>query len=306
MHKKFAPIVLFTYNRLSNTKKTISCLLKNSECKYTDIFIFSDAPKNENAISSVNDTRTYLHQIRGFKRIQIIERTENWGLAKNIVDGVSKIVNKYGRVIVLEDDLSVSPYFLKYMNEGLDKFESRNDIVCIHGYVYPHKNKLPEVFLIKGADCWGWATWKRGWDVFNNNAQYLYDEIIKENRISEFTFNNSYPYMEMLRKQIDGSMNSWAICWYASTFLKNLYTIYPNESMVFINSIGEGGVHGSEPSKYVTKLKKKPIEWNKAFLEGESVNGRRAFEDFFLIPNIKKSKLFVRIFNIAKRIIHKW
>jgi hypothetical protein len=235
--KNFAPIVLFTYSRLANTIETVECLKKNAEAAHSDLIIYSDAPKNEKAIDGVKATRNYLHSIKGFNSVTIIEREKNMGLANSIVDGVTAVVNKYGRVIVLEDDLSVSPYFLKYMNEGLERYENRKDIASIHGYIYPVKKKMPEALLIKGADCWGWATWKRGWDIFNFDAKSLYQQIIDAHREKEFDFNYSYPYMDMLKRQIDGSAGSWAICWYASAFLKNLFTLYPGQSLVQLHDI---------------------------------------------------------------------
>ena len=189
MEKKYAPIVMFTYCRLENTRETVEHLLRNEEAKDSDLIIYSDAPKNVRAEEGVKKTREFIHSISGFKSIKIIEREKNMGLANSIVDGVTSVVNQYGRVIVLEDDLSVSPYFLKYMNEGLDRYENRDYIISIHGYVYPVKKKLPEALLIKGADCWGWATWKRGWDVFSFDAKSLYNQIKEANRVKEFDFN---------------------------------------------------------------------------------------------------------------------
>lgn len=296
---------MFTYCRLANTKETIEHLLKNDEAKYSDLIIYSDAPKNERAEEGVKKTREFIHSISGFKSIKIIEREKNMGLANSIVDGVTSIVNQYGRVIVLEDDLSVSPYFLKYMNEGLDRYEERKDIASIHGYIYPVKKKMPEALLIKGADCWGWATWKRAWDVFCFDANVLYKKILNAHLEREFDFNNSYPYVDMLKRQIDGSAGSWAICWYASAFLKNMYTLYPGQSLVQLNDIvGDGATHGSTPIAYLVDVKSTPINWNLVEDQTESLEGRKAFELFFkslktwksYIPNflIKVMRIFVR------------
>lgn len=296
-----APIVLFTYCRLSNTIETIEHLKRNAEAVSSDLIIYSDAPKNEKAKEGVMATRQYIHSISGFKSITIIEREKNMGLANSIVDGVTSVVNKYGRVIVLEDDLSVSPFFLKYMNEGLDRYEKRNDIASIHGYVYPVKEQLPEAMLIKGADCWGWATWKRAWDIFSFDAKTLYRRIIESNRGREFDFNYSYPYMKMLKEQIDGALNSWAICWYASAFLNDLYTVYPGQSLVQLNDmLGDGSTHGSTSSSYLVKVKETPIDWNLADDTQESQLGRKAFEKYF---NSSKSWKF-RLYEMVLRLIY--
>lgn len=292
----FAPIVLFTYCRLENTRETVWHLLQNKESASSDLIVYSDAPKNEKAVAGVSQTREFIHSITGFKSVSIIERETNMGLARNIIDGVTSVVNKYGRIIVLEDDLSVSPYFLQYMNEGLDQFEQREDIVSIHGYIYPVNAKLPEAILIKGADCWGWATWKRGWDIFSFNAKSLYEQIKITHRSKEFDFNYSYPYMDMLRRQIDGSAGSWAICWYASAFLKDKYTVYPGQSLVQLNDIkGSGSTHGSTPKEYLVDVKQTPINWKLASLDVESKAGRMAFEAFFNSLKSWKRRCFDRL-----------
>lgn len=301
MVNKYAPIVMFTYCRLANTKETVEHLLRNEEAKYSDLVIYSDAPKNERAEEEVKNTREFIHSISGFKSIKIIEREKNMGLANSIVDGVTSVVNQFGRVIVLEDDLSVSPYFLKYMNEGLERYEDRKDIASIHGYIYPVKAKMPEALLIKGADCWGWATWKRAWDVFCFDAKSLYQQIVESHREKEFDFNYSYPYMDMLKRQIDGSAGSWAICWYASAFLKDMYTLYPGQSLVQLNDIvGNGATHGSTPIAYLVDVKSTPINWNMVEDQVESLEGRKAFELFFKSLKTWKSYIPNFIINIIK------
>lgn len=279
-----APIVLFTYNRLKNTRETVSCLLANPEAGASDLIVYSDAPKNEKATESVMAVRDYLHTVTGFKSVTLVEREGNYGLVRNISSGVTEVVGRYGRVIVLEDDHSVSPYFLKYMNEGLERFAGREDIACIHGYVYPHKDPLPEAFLVKGADCWGWATWERAWKIFDMDAARMYNEIVRQGRGREFDFNGSYPYMKMLKEQAAGTKNSWAICWYASAFLQDMYTVYPGESLVNVNSLSDGGEHdvpSKELMRFSVDLKKTPVDWAQAETETESPAGRKAFERFF-------------------------
>lgn len=290
---EYAPIVLFTYSRLKNTKETIEHLLANAEAEESDLYIFSDAPKNEKAQGKVDEVRRYIHSIQGFKSVTIIEREENWGLAKNIISGVTEIVNKYGSIIVLEDDHSVTPFFLKYMNEGLARYKNDEKVISIHGYVYPHKENLPEAFLIKGADCWSWATWKRGWDLFNPDAKVLYDKIIRKKLAREFDFNYNYHYLTMLKRQAKGIANSWAICWYASAFLNNKYTLYPGQSLMQLNdSEGNDSTHGSTNTAFLVELKDGPIDWELVDDKEENKKGRKAFEKFFCSIKSWKRRLY--------------
>jgi len=239
---RLAPIVLFIYNRPWHTQQTVETLQKNELANESELFIYSDAAKNEQASESVNAVREYIKTINGFKEITIILRDKNWGLADSIIDGVTKIVNEYGRIIVLEDDLVTSPYFLKFMNEGLTMYENEDKVASIHGYIYPIDN-LPNTFFIKGADCWGWATWKRAWDVFEPNGQKILDELKSRGLEKGADFNNSYGLTQMLKDQIKGKNNSWAVRWYMSAFLKDMLTLYPGKS--YVQNIGndDSGTH---------------------------------------------------------------
>lgn len=233
-----APIVLFTYNRLWHTQQTVEALQRNLLASESELFIFSDGGKNEGDWKKVYAVREYLHTIDGFKKTHITEQKENKGLANSIIDGVTKIVNEYGRIIVLEDDLVTSKYFLQYMNDALKIYETCEEVACISGYTYPI-DTLPDTFFIKGTDCWGWATWKRGWDLFNANGKELLEQICSRGLEAEFDFENSYPYTQMLKDQINGKNNSWAIRWYASAFLNNKLCLYPKKT--FVQNIGFDG-----------------------------------------------------------------
>jgi len=248
-----APIILFVYNRPWHTQQTVEALIKNELASESELFIYSDEAKNDDARVSVDEVRKYIDNITGFKKITVIKRDKNWGLANSIIDGVTKIVNEYGRIIVLEDDLVTSPYFLKFMNEGLTMYENEDKVASIHGYIYPIDN-LPNTFFIKGADCWGWATWKRAWDIFEPNGQKILDELKSRRLEKEADFNNSYGFTQMLKNQIKGKNNSWAVRWYMSAFLKDMLTLYPGKS--YVQNIGNdnSGTHCGVSDTFKVKL----------------------------------------------------
>ena len=276
-----APICLFVYNRLYHTQKTLEALKSNRLANQSDLFIYSDGPKNVEHTDIIHKLRSYLKTVQGFKSITIIEREKNYGLAENIIDGVTTIVNKYNKIIVLEDDLVTSPYFLTYMNEYLHIYNNEPQVASIHGYVYPLKKakQLPETFFIKGADCWGWATWKRAWDFFEKDGSRLLYILEKEKLQKSFNFNNTYPYTRMLQEQIQGLNNSWAIRWYASAFIHNMLTLYPRYSLVQNIGMDNSGVHcenndfyNSPLTDYISIYKQQVVE---------SSEGKKAFIKYF-------------------------
>lgn len=254
-----APIVLFTYCRLEHTKKTINALKKNELAEHSDLIIYSDWAKSDDKYLQVLKVREYLRTIDGFKSVTVTERAVNFGLSKSIINGVTEVLKTHEKIIVLEDDLVTSRYFLRYMNEALDLYEKNDAVISIHGYMYPLNAILPETFFIPGADCWGWGTWKRGWSIFNPDGNYLLGQLKKRKLIKSFNFNNAFPYSEMLYNQIIGLNDSWAIRWYASSFLAGKFTLYPGRSLV--NNIGADstGVHCPSHNRLVTELSMSPI-----------------------------------------------
>jgi hypothetical protein len=240
---KTAPVLVFVYNRPYHTYLTLSVLAQNELASETELIIISDHYKIAEQKDNVEAVRKVAKGISGFKKVTLIERETNWGLSKSIISGVTEIVNEYGSVIVLEDDLVTSPYFLRFMNEALQSYEHHEEVISIHGYCYPVKETLPETFFLKGADCWGWATWKRGWDLFVADGKKLTDQLKETDSINEFDFNGNYQYYKMLLDQISGKNDSWAIRWYASAFLKNKLTLYPGKTMIHNIGFDNSGTH---------------------------------------------------------------
>ncbi len=296
-----APIILFVYNRMRYTHQTVESLKKNDLANESELFIYSDAPKSEKDKKSVSEVRKYIKTINGFRNIVIKESQTNKGLAESITNGVTEIIEKYGKAIILEDDLILSPFFLKYMNEALNLYEAEENVISIHGYVYPVKKKLPETFFLRGADCWGWATWKRGWSLYEDDAEKLLIEISERNLESEFDFNGSYDYTKMLKQQIKGEIDSWAIKWYASAFINDKITLYPGRSLV--RNIGTTGssTHFTNTKVFDVKLSETPVDIKKIKIK-EDEKAKRIFEEYF--KSIKPN--FLKIgFQKAKKLINK-
>ena len=254
-----APVALFVYNRPGHTRQTVEALLANTVANQTRLHVFSDAPKNEAVSPAVAEVRSYIRSIAGFKSVTIIERETNFGLARSIIDGVTHLCEEYGHVIVMEDDLVTSPYFLIFMNQGLDLYERDERVISIHGYVYPVMETLPETFFLRGADCWGWATWRRGWDLFEPDGKSLLQELKTHNLTQRFDFDGAHPYVRMLKNQIKGNNNSWAIRWHASAFLKNKLTLYPGRSLVHNIGTDNSGAHCSTTTVFAGKIADSPI-----------------------------------------------
>jgi len=274
------PVIVFAYARREHLKGAIESLLANPEAPATHLHVYCDGPKRPEHREAVDAVRRYVETIRGFASIRPVFREQNLGLAKSVIAGVSEVVQAHGRVIVVEDDLLLSPHFLQYMNQGLDCYAHDEIVASIHGYRYPTAARLPETFFIRGADCWGWATWSRAWAHFEPDGRKLLDELHVRGLSDRFDFEGSFPYTGMLQDQVAGRNDSWAVRWYASCFLKGMLTLYPGQSLVENTGNDASGTHCVATDAFSQRLAPAPPRVARTALAGSAV-ARREFVRFF-------------------------
>lgn len=290
-----APILLFVYNRPEHVRRGIESLLRNAEAAESHLIIYSDAPKAAADAASVGQVRDYIRQISGFKSLDIIERTENWGLARNIIDGVTSTVNKYGRVIVLEDDLVVAPHFLQFMNDALETYKGEPRVGHIQACDFTHDPTLPDTFLIKWTGSWGWATWDRAWHMFQPDGKKLLAEMKARRLTREFDFNGAYGFTRMLRRQTRGRNNSWAIRWNASLFLADILSLNVGKSLVQNEGFDGSGTNCGGGGLYASDLWMQPLPVVKLPVIEENKEARKAFERYYRRTNSFMAKAIRRI-----------
>lgn len=261
--ENLAPIVLFVYNRPAHTQKVVEALQKNKEAKHSDLFIFSDAPKNENANEKVSQVRSYIKTITGFKAITIKEQAQNQGLAKSIVNGVTEVVNRFGKIIVLEDDIETSPYFLKFMNKTLQFYETEKRIWSITGFSYPIKHaELPEAFCYFAISAWGWGTWEDRWKHFDKNPNKYISLISTPEDIHHFNFYGTADRYWKFMANRTGELNTWALFWYAVQFVNNGLQIMPAKPLSKNIGMDNSGVHCEAVSIFDCDFSENEIEFD--------------------------------------------
>lgn len=238
--KKCAPIIAFVYRRPEHTRQMLNSLSCNPLASSSELFVFSDGPRSEEIAEQVEQVRKVVKNQSGFKRVQLFERTRNLGLANNIISGLTQVLEEYGKGIVLEDDIVTSPYFLTFMNEALDYFETEEKVMHVSAYTYPiDKTGIDKPYFLRCISCWGWGTWYRAWKNFEKNEDDLIRRFSKK-MIYEFNVEGSCENLfEQILANKEGEMNTWAIFWYATIFLNEGLTLYPADSLA--NNIGFDG-----------------------------------------------------------------
>ncbi|WP_396188035.1 hypothetical protein [Flavobacterium sp.] len=230
----FSPILLFTYNRPEHTQAILDSLATNKEASESILYIFCDGLKEnaseENRIKNEQVKKIIKKETR-FKEIRLQIQEKNKGLACSIIDGLNFVFSSHETAIVLEDDLIVSPYFLNYMNTALSAYQNDKQVGEIGGCnFFACGPKYPKYFFTNMPDTWGWATWKDRWEKFNEDAVFLYKALEKNNKMFAFNTYGAYDMEGMLKEQIFGKVDSWAIRWQAVMVLNDWLCLYPNPS----------------------------------------------------------------------------
>jgi hypothetical protein len=297
-----SPIIIFTYNRIDHLDTLIRSLKKNNLFADSKVFVFSDGPKNEIDKKKIENIRIFLKKNLQIHKSEIIERDVNLGLSRNVIGGITDAFKTYDQLIILEDDLEVSPFFLNYMNDALNMYKSVDNVASISGYMYPidPKKFSNDYFFLNLVESWGWGTWKRAWNIFENDSLQLKKKIDEKQLANEFNFESGISYYKMLTDNINGLNDSWAVRWYASTFLKNMNTLFPSKSFVKNIGIDDSGEHCSYTTVYDTLVNfdYKKLEKNHNL---ESLSDRLVVQSFF--RKIKYKRYLDNVINKIKNFV---
>jgi hypothetical protein len=275
-------ISVFAFNRSDHLKKTLDALLENDSCRQFPIHIHIDGPRNDSDLKNIESVSLVAENFKlRNPNAQVFKKETNFGLKKSIFEGVSKGFEVCEQQIILEDDIVTSPHFLDYICSALEFYQSNQSVYCISGYTVPHKVPLSSTFFLKGADCWGWATWKDRWSGLELNPQGYLDQIVSSGLAHEFDFESTYPYTKMLEDAACGKNQSWAISWYAYAFLQNGHCLYPGTSLIQNIGNDSSGTHAMNTDYFDTPI---DLEFN-SFTFSKNVESselaREQFRRFF-------------------------
>lgn len=245
---KLAPIVMFVYNRVDHFEQTYEALCQCDEAKESELYIFSDGAKTETDVSKVEAVRAAIRekeQNQPFKQVHIVESQENQGLAKSVITGVTQVLETWGKVIVLEDDSVVSPYFLKFMNQCLEYYAPNRSVGSIAGYTPRLKNSeeyTEDVFFAYRSCSCAWATWKGRWENVDWELKEMQDFYRDMQLVQRLNANGSDRFLRLYR-QTKGNGSSWSVRFGAHLVKRNMLTVYPKYSYVQNIGCDASGVH---------------------------------------------------------------
>jgi len=299
--QELAPIILFVYNRPWHTKKTIEALKNNELARESELFIFADNTIDEKNKKSVDSVRSFVKSIDGFKTVKIVERETNFGLANNVISGVTEVIDRYNKVIVLEDDIVCARTYLRYMNKLLSYYQYNKKIYSVTGYTYPIKipvNYKYDVYFSPRASSWGWGTWKDRWETVDWEVKDYVNFIKNPKRIKSFNAGGD-DLTKMLKEQMNGKIDSWSIIWSYVHFKNNSYCVFPTKSRLKNIGADRSGIHTNKTKKFDVELYEEETELN---LTEEVIFDQVIIKNFqkFFSQNMSK-KIISELNNLLSR-----
>ncbi len=290
---QLSPLALFVFNRPKHTKEVIQALLLNKLIEQTQIYIFSDQANvgNEENKRLVQEVRIIIKSSPWHVRPIIIERSTNFGLAKNIISGINYVLEKHDDIIVLEDDIITSPGFLEFMNNALDLYRDDQEVMHISGYMFPLKKKLPETFFYNTASCWGWGTWKNSWNKYEPDTAILLSHFKNEQEVYRFNIENSYNFHQQLVANHVKTLNTWAVKWYATIFNNDGFSLHPGKSLT--KNIGHdgSGINSSIDESFENDPLAKSVKVERINITESSVV-RKLMKQYYSVNKTKYSRSF--------------
>jgi hypothetical protein len=288
-----ANILVLAYNRPEHLKRLLLSLSLNPEASSSSVTISIDGAKSDSDKIYVEECVIVAKLEYGFGKVEVIKNQENRGLEVSVISAITRAFEKSEKVIVLEDDLVVSNSFLKFMNLGLEKYEESDDVASIQGYQYPGIKLAGPVFL-RGADCWGWATWRNRWSDTEFDSKILLERFTTPELISEFNFNGNKKNLEMLKDQAEGRVNSWAIRWHASQFLQNRLSLFPEVSLVQNLGSDGSGVNSGRNNLFRTQVSNLDEFYFPEIIQ-ESLEFRGQLSNFFYKIYVRGGRFKIRL-----------
>lgn len=243
------PVTIFGFNRPNHLRSCLESLVANKNSKSHKYFLFVDGPRTKLEKTIVQQVIEVANQFQQKIDLEIIISKDNKGLSKSIISGITTISNLYDSIIVVEDDLELHPEFLNFMSENLHLYRDSESVASIQGFTYPISLGSVECYFLKGADCWGWGTWRRNWKLLEIDSNKMISQLRSSKLTREFDLDGAFPYSRMLERQARGEVDSWAIRWHASMFLLGKLSLYPSQSLVRNNGFDGSGTHKSASDK---------------------------------------------------------
>ena len=245
-----SPVAIIIFNRPEKASQLRDCLRAEEK---RDLYVISDGPRNfmPGEFEQVYECRKIFKDWPG--RLFINYARENMGCKKRVSTGLNWVFEHTDRAIILEDDCSPHPMFYKFCDDLLQVYYGCFEVMSICGTkTFPGDVGENSIFFSKYHNCWGWATWKRSWQLYDDNfISYSLVGIVKLLWKFHGSIRAAFYWYYLLNQILRGKINSWAYCWMITCFLYRGLHIYPSANLVINTGVGLDATHTKEHKKYM-------------------------------------------------------
>lgn len=310
------PVLLLIFNRPKEAEIQTKHLQK---IRPKQLFIAADGPRND----KINETelcektkKTVLNSINWNCTVKTLFRKENLGCGKAVSSGITWFFENVNKGIILEDDCLPDLSFFSFCEKLLKKYENNPQIMHIAGHNSYTSNSKESYFFSKYSDIWGWATWKRAWDMYSLNIKNL--KSITENLADLPPLERIFWYGKIAYNTHQHSKNStWDYQWCYTLLKNNGLAISPAKNLIQNIGFDDNATHTVGKKKIEKTYKIESIihpkkilnnqkaekQWIKPFLDAFDNNISRTNQPVSLINKnlIKHNTDYIKIYKLIKK-----
>lgn len=258
------PVLLIFFNRPSTFEQVFE---KVREAKPKTLILAQDGARNEDDLPGIQACRNIAESVDWDCEVIKDYSEKNLGCGVRPYSAISNVLNRFERVIILEDDCIPSQSFFRYCDELLVRYEDDDRIAYISGLNHFETWDCGnyDYFFSRAASIGAWATWKKKWIKYydyNANAiedpyirklylQQVGNKIVGEARIASLE--------KAYKAKLTGEkLSYWDTQWGLAEYTQNMLAIVPRLNLIHNIGVGADSTH-AKTMKTTTWIKYKNI-----------------------------------------------
>lgn len=256
------PVLLLVFNRPDTTRQVFEAIKK---AQPRQLFVAADGPRTEKPgeAERCQEVRNIASAVDWDCEVKTLFRTDNRGCGLGPAEAITWFFEQVEQGIILEDDCLPDASFFVFCNELLKKYKESKDVVLISGFnpLGSSYNTSTDYFFTDCGGIWGWATWRRAWEMYNFHVPEWKEDALKNKVLKSLPSDRNRADMQQHLHQITagGRSDYWDFQWWFYRVLQGGIGIMPKHNLIQNIGFGENATHTFDLHHPNAKLFKKSI-----------------------------------------------
>jgi hypothetical protein len=251
------PVAFIIFNRPDLTEKVFAAI---RQAQPSRLLVIADGPRQHqiDEAQKCAATRAIIARVDWDCEVSTNYSDINLGCKSRITSGINWVFEQVEEAIILEDDCLPDPTFFTFCEEMLERYKSDTRIMAISGsnYQFGHQRTSDSYYFSRYPHCWGWATWRRSWQYFDEDMK-LWTTISEGNWLRDILNDDSAVkfWQKTFESVYNGTINTaWDYQWTFACWIQSGLTILPNVNLISNIGFGVGATHTNDPNNKLANM----------------------------------------------------